>query len=592
MARQKLIHLHTSDPLKEAQLEGDKAIALGELAINYAAGKERIQIKNAASEIVTFSSDAQIIEQINNAVQEGIDISGDTTDSITTTFVDKKITANLNVDPKAKNAIEVTATGVYVADKTEDIAANATAIETEKTRAEGVEAGLRTDVNAKVASVTAGDKSVTIGGTATAPTIKTAISATEGNALSLAADGLMVTLPKEVTYTGTDAITVSDTNEIGLKINANDNVLTQTTDGLKVNLSLTYDAATGTIKLMGNGSVELGSADLPVESILKSAVVTDEKPEGIEGTGPWLVLVFNTSVGDQTQVVDLNKLIDVYTAGNGISIDNNAISIKRDATSEAFLTVGADGIKLSGVQTAIDTAKTAAEKTANDAVKALADGAVATNTANIEAISGNVTSNTTKINQVETDYKAADAQINNKINEINEALTGETNGLTAQIEANKAAIEAEVTRATGTEQALSTKVTSLETTVGDTTKGLVKDVADNKAAITTLNGEESAEGSVKNVAKSYADAAQAAAIAAAAQDATGKAAAATDTANTKIADITAGSAVTVETTTGDNRTSTINVKLGKDTNASGAVLSIANGLEIDNSGLVINCGEY
>ena len=48
----------------------------------------------------------------------------------------------------------------------------------------------------KVSSVDAADQSVTIGGTATAPTVGVAISADKGNALSLAADGLKVTIPE------------------------------------------------------------------------------------------------------------------------------------------------------------------------------------------------------------------------------------------------------------------------------------------------------------------------------------------------------------------------------------------------------------
>ena len=38
-----------------------------------------------------------------------------------------------------------------------------------------------------------------------------------------------------------------------------------------------------------------------------------------------------------------------YEAGNGVSINNNTIGIKLDSTSEGFLTVEVDGIKLSGV---------------------------------------------------------------------------------------------------------------------------------------------------------------------------------------------------------------------------------------------------
>ena len=50
----------------------------------------------------------------------------------------------------------------------------------------------------KVASVGATDKSISVGGTATAPTVKVAISADEGNAMSLAADGLKVTIPEDI----------------------------------------------------------------------------------------------------------------------------------------------------------------------------------------------------------------------------------------------------------------------------------------------------------------------------------------------------------------------------------------------------------
>ena len=49
------------------------------------------------------------------------------------------------------------------------------------------------------------------------------------------------------------------------------------------------------------------------------------------------------------------------TAGNGIDVTNKAdhnqtISVKIDTASESFLTAGADGLKISGVQNAIDTA--------------------------------------------------------------------------------------------------------------------------------------------------------------------------------------------------------------------------------------------
>lgn len=56
--------------------------------------------------------------------------------------------------------------------------------------------GLQAALDSKVASVAAGDASITVGGTATAPTVAAKISAAEGNALTLAEDGLKVIIPE------------------------------------------------------------------------------------------------------------------------------------------------------------------------------------------------------------------------------------------------------------------------------------------------------------------------------------------------------------------------------------------------------------
>lgn len=60
--------------------------------------------------------------------------------------------------------------------------------------------------NNKVKSVVAGDASVTVGGTATEPTVAAKISAAEGNALVLAEDGLKVIIPEST------KVEVSETN--------------------------------------------------------------------------------------------------------------------------------------------------------------------------------------------------------------------------------------------------------------------------------------------------------------------------------------------------------------------------------------------
>jgi hypothetical protein len=52
----------------------------------------------------------------------------------------------------------------------------------------------------------------------------------------------------------------------------------------------------------------------------------------------------------------LDSLVNIYTGKNGVKVEGYEISGVVDPKSESFLTVGTDGFKLSGVQTAIDTA--------------------------------------------------------------------------------------------------------------------------------------------------------------------------------------------------------------------------------------------
>ena len=59
---------------------------------------------------------------------------------------------------------------------------------------------------------------------------------------------------------------------------------------------------------------------------------------------------------ENTVGVDVSTFLAESEFGNGLQVDNHKVSVKKDAASESFLTVGANGVKLSGVQTAIDTA--------------------------------------------------------------------------------------------------------------------------------------------------------------------------------------------------------------------------------------------
>lgn len=71
-----------------------------------------------------------------------------------------------------------------------------------------------------------------------------------------------------------------------------------------------------------------------------------------------LILTYTKSDGTDAEVkVDFAAIAFNTEFKNGLQVaENGEVSVKIDATSEGFLTVGADGVKLAGVQDAINTA--------------------------------------------------------------------------------------------------------------------------------------------------------------------------------------------------------------------------------------------
>ena len=222
---------------------------------------------------------------------------------------------------------------------------------------------VNTEVGKKVSSVTAANKSIEVGGTATAPTVGVKISESKPGILKLEADGLSAVAPAVVPYTGKEAIAVND-HEIALKINANDKVLNQTADGLLSTISLVKvgSPAAGMAsqyKLVGkDGSTALGvTIDIAKDQMLTSgefvASATDEDKkldDNVVIGDPYIKLVVALK-DDSTKAIYIptKKLVDIYTAGNGINVAGNAISIKLDPASEKYITLGTTGLKVSGI---------------------------------------------------------------------------------------------------------------------------------------------------------------------------------------------------------------------------------------------------
>ena len=205
--------------------------------------------------------------------------------------------------------------------------------------------------------VTSNDKTVTInngvdGGIDVSANIDgtTIIKNTSSGVLSVASGAL-------TQYKGSNAVKVSEVDPynnktVSLSINSNDKVLTQSNDGLFANINLTWDREQG-LKLIGKDSIEI--ATIPATDFIKDGMLEnatyDEKTHKI-------TLTFNTDSGKQAVELNLSDLVDTYEAGNGLELTGKVFSVKKSSEedSEGFLNVGTDGIKVSGVQDAINKA--------------------------------------------------------------------------------------------------------------------------------------------------------------------------------------------------------------------------------------------
>lgn len=125
----------------------------------------------------------------------------------------------------------------------------------------------------------------------------------------------------------------------------------------KITLSKVETPASGMAaeyKLIGPDGVAVGETiSIAKDQFLKSATVV----EGVNGTASDILrFVFETTTGEKTVDVALSGLFNEYSASNGIKLEGTEFTGVVDSTSEAYLTIGENGFKVSGVDSAISAA--------------------------------------------------------------------------------------------------------------------------------------------------------------------------------------------------------------------------------------------
>lgn len=220
--------------------------------------------------------------------------------------------------------------------------------------------------DAKVASVGATTNGgITIAGTATAPTVGIKLDPTTGNAATLGAAGLMVTIP-----------------EVDIP------------DYTIVKLGTATEGYIATYQLQKDGVQVGANIDIPKDYLVKSADIKvstgDGDPSGFPAGTKYIDFVINTKVGvgEESHIyLSVQELVDTYKAGNGIVISGtNEISVKVVAANG--LSVDTDGVKMA---LASATANGAMSKEQFTKLGEIADNA----TANTITLNGAVTADPT-----------------------------------------------------------------------------------------------------------------------------------------------------------------------------------------------------
>ena len=206
-------------------------------------------------------------------------------------------------------------------------------------------------------------------------------------------------------------------------------------DALSTSSKVTLENADGTegilkVYTIKQGGTTVGTINIPKDLVVTSGSVVKGTwddgvfTENVSGSGTALKLV----IANQTNPVYINTLdlVKDHTSGNGIAIsDTNEISVKRDTASENFLTVGADGVKLDGVQNAIS----AASGHVNTIIDArLGTGVTSESTATDQfaALSGQITSINATIDSLDATVTGGSTHVDVTVGQANGKITSVT----------------------------------------------------------------------------------------------------------------------------------------------------------------------
>ncbi len=202
---------------------------------------------------------------------------------------------------------------------------------------------------------------------------------------------------------------IDDLDDGAIKsVKVNGTALTPTAGAVDVLIAVEKKATANTgyaasYSIKANGVALSPDIDIPKDFLVKSAtletVTTADTPyQGAQVGDKYIDFVINAKDASETAehiYLPVNDLVDVYTAGNGLTESNNEFSVQIDSTNANGLSVGANGVAL-----AVATDSTAGAMSAADHTQFTADS---TKLAGISAQANKTTVTTEGAGTIEID---------------------------------------------------------------------------------------------------------------------------------------------------------------------------------------------
>lgn len=196
-----------------------------------------------------------------------------------------------------------------------------------------------------------------------------------------------------------------------------------------------------------------GDINIPKDQFLSNVVYSEATKV--------ITFTFETSTGTKTTDVNISDLIDTYTAGNGLTLTDGKFSVKKDATSQAYIEVSASGVKVVGIDEALALKADKTDVTTSLANK-VDNATYTTDKTNInnaiKTVSDNLTAETSRATGVEDGIKAEVAKKANST-DVNTSLDKKLDKTTYATDKATYALKSDVATELG-KKANSTDVTT------------------------------------------------------------------------------------------------------------------------------------